>query len=179
MQVMQHFTTRMSHDKDVALKSAGAVAFTEYIQWCGVIMVVHACVLMGKYCIRTCCFGMPCFLAYIHTSGYLLTEPSLQRNSPCRYHNSRQVYILSPSALDMPSLRLVFLLPSKHGAISSMARAMSLNAARSAQLQVLETGTLYTPEAAVSPMPSRSTKNGAAEEEVRTLTLSSHYGDVL
>lgn len=87
------------------------------------------------------------------------------------YHHNRQVYILAPSALDIPSLRHTFLLPSRDDAISSMAHTFSVNAALTAQRNALAAGTLCNLavlEAVISPLASRNTKNGGAEEEVRS-----------
>lgn len=81
------------------------------------------------------------------------------------YRNSRQVYILAPSALDMPSLRQAFLLPSKDDAISSMAYTFSVNAAQTAQRQALASGPLHTMDVTVT-LSSRMAKNGGTEEEV-------------
>lgn len=76
------------------------------------------------------------------------------------YRNSKQVYILSPSTLDMPSLRHLFLLPSKDEAVSSMVHSVAANAAHNAQRQALENAGITLPGS------SRLTKTGAAEEEV-------------
>ena len=87
------------------------------------------------------------------------------------YHHNRQVYVLSPSALDVPSLRHTFLVLSKHDAISSMAHTMMVTASQTAQKNALTSGSLGTlaaMDAVVSSLASRATKNGATEEEVRS-----------
>jgi hypothetical protein len=43
------------------------------------------------------------------------------------YLNGKQVYVHAPSALDMPSLRQAFLVPSQHDAIASMAHTLTMS----------------------------------------------------